>query len=187
MALQSNIKKRHIKKRHKEKMSRSHRCHLSVWGYRGSRCQRPIPTSIRSRVCRRYRDGSRSRGFDGWLKARGSDSVALVSGGAGSLYEGALVNSNLVLFLINLYSGFSNLTYLVSTNTKGHYISGLIPNAPYTVAVQTISSHFQITIAPGGKRDSSHRSAGRRATISIVAVFFTMLLAASTPRQLVHG
>ena len=84
-----------------------------------------------------------------------ASATGLVQSSAGTNFDGGVMGSNIVLFKRSLSDTFTSTTYAASGATK-HYITGLAPNAIYTVsgagtsASVTADSGGMVTFAAAG-------------------------------------
>ena len=70
----------------------------------------------------------------------------LVSSTAGTPFQGAAVGTIAAMFPVSLSAAFTGTTYTVPAGVTTHYVTGLTPNAAYSVTL----SGGQITIGVGG-------------------------------------
>lgn len=87
------------------------------------------------------------QGADGTSAA---DSAVTVQSSAGTAYTGAAVRGTAVMFAASLSTPFASLTYTAPTGTAHHLVTGLVPAAGYSVAMQSVAGGIQTTITRGG-------------------------------------
>jgi hypothetical protein len=76
--------------------------------------------------------------------------VSLLASSAGTLFDGALVGGNAVMFRQDIVAPFAGVTFSVPTGTSHVYVTGLTPGAGYSVAIVPAGSTEQITVTAGG-------------------------------------
>ena len=77
--------------------------------------------------------------------------TAMVQSSAGGAFDGAQLGSSLVMFANDITVPFNGVTYAASPSATTHYVTGLAPNATYSVTEQTdAAGNVQITITTGG-------------------------------------
>jgi hypothetical protein len=68
-----------------------------------------------------------------------------------------VIDTNAVLFPIDLHAPFTSLTYSIPATISGQLITGLTPSAGYEIAIQPVGNALEVTITPGG---SFHADSG---------------------------
>jgi len=69
---------------------------------------------------------------------------------AGTAYAGALVGTTVVLFPVNIGETVDSITYSVPATATAHVITGLTPNATYSVTQTEANGALEITVSTGG-------------------------------------
>jgi hypothetical protein len=76
--------------------------------------------------------------------------TSLVQSSAGTNYSGAVVGTSVALFPVSLATPSIGTSYSIAANVKNNYVTGLSPNAPYTVSSVSDGIAAQVVITPGG-------------------------------------
>jgi len=80
----------------------------------------------------------------------GAGATVYVPGVAGNPFEGAFVAGVTAMFPVDtLSNNFTSVSYTAPAGTTNHYVTGLTPNASYSVVVQPGVSGFAVTVTPG--------------------------------------
>lgn len=80
-----------------------------------------------------------------------ADPALLLQSLAGNVFEGTSLGTQAVLFKRDVTTPFTGVTYVVPATVTSHYVTGLAPNAGYTVVTQSVGGALQVTISPGGQ------------------------------------
>lgn len=67
----------------------------------------------------------------------------------GATFAGVVVTSTAVLFPVGLSTTVEELTYVAPAETRRHLVTGLVPEAQYTVSLLQADGEQQLTIRPG--------------------------------------
>jgi hypothetical protein len=79
-----------------------------------------------------------------------ADATTLVESISGTAFAGAVVAGTAVLFPVELDAPFDGTAYVVPAGVNTHLISGLTPNAGFTVAREPAGAGEKITLSAGG-------------------------------------
>lgn len=79
-----------------------------------------------------------------------ADSATLIESSIGTAFAGTVVHRTVLLFPVNLDVPFNGTTYSVPVDTRTHLITGLVPDAGYTVTSQTGGANVFISVSTGG-------------------------------------
>jgi len=74
----------------------------------------------------------------------------LVQSVSGTPFEGAAIAGNVVLFPVDLNAPFTTMTFISPTGTTGNRITGLTPNAGYSISLQPDPAGTRVTVTAGG-------------------------------------
>ncbi|MGV3616607.1 MAG: IPT/TIG domain-containing protein [Fimbriimonas sp.] len=69
---------------------------------------------------------------------------------AGVPFEGTVLGTRAVMFKRDLYANFTSTTFTIPATVTERIVTGLAPNAGYTITTQTVAGNVQITITAGG-------------------------------------
>jgi hypothetical protein len=78
-----------------------------------------------------------------------ADSAVYFKNDAGTPFEGAIIKNTAVLFMVDMYSSFTTLTFTVPSAVSTYYVTGLIPNSGYNITTASNGNNIQVTIIPG--------------------------------------
>lgn len=79
-----------------------------------------------------------------------ADTATLVQSTAGSNFDGAVFKNMVVLFPLHVGNVISTTTYTVPSTVTKSIITGLTPNASYTLSTQMVNGAKQVTLTSGG-------------------------------------
>jgi hypothetical protein len=80
--------------------------------------------------------------------------VSLVQSDSGSSYVGAVVGTSVVMFPTDITVSMTGVMFTVPGATTATYVTGLTPNAGYTVTVTPNGATTQISVMPGGAKSA---------------------------------
>jgi hypothetical protein len=81
-----------------------------------------------------------------------AEPTTIVRGTSGTPYEGVAMNDTVVLFPVDVGGTFTSLAYSAAASTKAHLVTGLAPNASFTVKTAPSPDGITVTVTPNGDK-----------------------------------